>query len=290
MEYGSDEFFKRLKKKRDKPLEFVKPETEKKYTKQAQAEGETNVFNMTYDKSKPFRRLKKKIQTAKLQQLFAAESRYNINPPSAVKINPEHGRIIADEYDKLKHDPENPEVKEAYGSLIKETNQQFKDLIGGGLTIDKIKPGETPYTSSKEMHNDVEKNNHLYYFPTEEGYGSGGKGHPMLQPTEFKQGDKPMLANDVFRIVHDINGHHLAGNSGFGPKGEHQAYLQHKKMFSPSAQKALFTETAGQNNWVNFSKKYGEFNRKNPKNTIYAEQKASLFPSNILEAVFHNES
>lgn len=139
------------------------------------------------------------------------------------------------------------------------------------------------------MHNDIEKNGHLWYFPTEQGFGSEGeapKDHPMLQPTQFKHEGKAMPANDVFRVVHDFFGHHLT-QSGFGPKGEHQSYLHHKQMFSPLAQKALTSETMGQNSFVNFSSQVGEHNRKNPSQTIFAEQKAGLLPENIFSGKWH---
>lgn len=217
---------------------------------------------------------------------FAA---YKLNAPAEVRINPEHGEKIANAYEQMKHEPNNPNVKAAYGALIDETGKQFKDLIGDGLKITKLKPNEpNPYSTSKHMHEDIEKNNHIYYFPTESGFGQGENNpdHPMLQPTEFKDADQPLLANDVFRIVHDVNGHYVGGKTTFGPKGEHQAYLQHSRMYSPLAKKALFTETVGQNNWVNFGP-YGTKNRSDPKNTVFAEQKAGLLPDEIVNGRFH---
>ena len=213
---------------------------------------------------------------------------YDISQPHEVKINPEHGKIIADAYQKMPHTPNDPETADAYGALINETNSQFKNLLKGGLKIDKI-TGENPYPNSKTMHDDIEQNNHLYYYPTSSGFGSSGreyKDHPMLQPTEFKINDEPLLANDVFRIVHDINGHHKGGKTTFGPKGEHQAFLQHKQMYTPLARKALFTETAAQNNWVNFGP-HGEQNRKDPTNTVFADQKAGILPEHVREGNFH---
>jgi hypothetical protein len=209
-----------------------------------------------------------------------------------VKINPEHGKAIADAYHNLKHEPDNPKVKEAYNALIGETNQQFHDIMKGGLKISRIEPGmQNPYKNSKELHADIKNNNHLWYFPTEQGFGGGEEtlNHPMLQSTGIKHGDKELLANDVFRIVHDINGHHLGGESGFGPTGEHQAYLTHKKMFSPLAQKALATETMGQNSWVNFGP-HGEHNTKNPHQTVYADQKAGLLPDEIVNKNWHTDN
>ena len=129
----------------------------------------------------------------------------------------------------------------------------------------------------------------MHFFPTEQGFGGEGStpsDHPMLHPTEFVHEGKPLLANDLFRIVHDYRGHHLGGKSTFGPKGEHHAYLTHKKDFSPLAQKALASETLGQNSWVNFGP-HGEHNRASPHKTIYAEQKAGLLADNIIGGRWH---
>ena len=207
-----------------------------------------------------------------------------------VKINPEHGKTIANAYHNMKHDPEHPDVKAAYGALINETKNQFKDMLKQGFKFTSIKPNqENPYKTSKDLHSDIKQNKHIHFFPTDQGFGTGDseyKNHPMLQPTEFMHEGKPLLANDLFRIVHDYRGHHLGGESTFGPKGEHQAYLTHKKDFSPLAQKALASETKGQNSWVNFGP-HAEHNRLNPANTIYAPQKAGLLPDEILNGKWH---
>ena len=138
------------------------------------------------------------------------------------------------------------------------------------------------------MHEDIEKNNHIIYFPTSHGFGASPihKDHPMLQPTEFKHEGKTLLANDVFRMVHDINGHHKGGKTDFSPEGEHQAYIQHKKMYSPLARKALFTETAAQANYFAFGP-YGKHNLNNPGKAIFPQQKAGLLPEHIINREYH---
>lgn len=212
-----------------------------------------------------------------------------LKPQPKVNVNPEHGKMVADAYQSMKHDPSHPKVKEAYGALIGETGEQFKKLVSSGLKISKIKPGqENPYKTSKDLHADIKNNNHMWFFPTEQGFGSNeaGSDHPMLQPTQFHHEGQKLLANDLFRIVHDYNGHHLGGESGFGPKGEHQAYLNHREMYSPKARGALASETLGQNSWVNFGP-HGENNRKNPHKTVYAEQKAGLLPDHIVNGNWH---
>jgi hypothetical protein len=204
-----------------------------------------------------------------------------------VNLNPEHGKIIADAYHNMKHDPNNPQVKAAYGALINETKQQFKDMLDRGLKISKVTdPKHNPYPTSKHLHADVDKG-HMWLFPTELGFGSEDdmpKDHPMLQPTEFMHEGKPLLANDVFRLVHDSIHHKL--RNGFGPKGEHESFLEHKKMYSPLAQKALATETMGQNSYVNFSSQIGHLNQAKP-GSAYAPQKAGLLGDDILNGKWH---
>jgi hypothetical protein len=104
----------------------------------------------------------------------------------------------------------------------------------------------------------------------------------MLKPTSEKDEEgKPMLANDQFRIVHDVLGHAKEGY-GFGAQGEENAWNHHKQMYSPEAQKALTAETRGQNNHVNFGP-HAEHNKANPAQTIYAPQKAGLMPDWTVE-------
>lgn len=229
---------------------------------------------------------KQKLAASEKDVLIKAEQ---LGKP-AVKLNPEHGKTIADAYEQMPHNPQHPDVQNAYNALIGETKDQFNKMMAGGLKISRITPDmKNPYKNSKELHSDIKNNNHLWYFPTEQGFGSDGSDksdHPMMQKTGLKHGEHELLANDIFRIVHDINGHHLGGESGFGPKGEHEAYLTHKKMFSPLAQKALTTETLGQNSWVNFGP-HGEHNRTNPEQTRYAEQKAGLLPDHIVQGNWH---
>lgn len=206
-----------------------------------------------------------------------------------VKANPAAQAKIAKAYEAMKHDPTNPDVVKAYDALIKETEGQFEDLQKNkGLKISRIGEGTpNPYKSSADLIKDVKQNKHMAYFPTETGFGASGaadavQNNPLLRETKFIGPDgKPMLANDLFRVVHDYYGH-VEGENKFGPTGEERAYQQHSKMFSPEAKKALATETRGQNSWVNYGP-FGEENRANPANTKYAEQKTGLLPDWAME-------
>lgn len=202
---------------------------------------------------------------------------------NAMPVDPQRGARIAQAFDAMPHTPNDPATKKAYQALIDETGDQYKQLKDNGLQIEKIPAGSpNPYKNSQAMLHDVQKNNHIWYFPTEGGFGSDAakdfSDHPLMQPTEHTTSDgEPMVANDVFRVVHDIYGHAKEGNT-FGPRGEENAWLQHKQMYSPEAQKAMTTETRGQNSWVNYGP-FGEANRANPAATTYADQKAGLLPS-----------
>jgi hypothetical protein len=196
-----------------------------------------------------------------------------------VEVNPKRAKAIAEAFDKMPHNPEDLKVKSAYSSLIKETMDQFNSIMKTGLKITPIKEGvQNPYKDSKAMIQDVKENGHLYYYPTEQGFGTSNKvtDNPLLQETSAKVNGKPLLANDVFRIVHDYFGHVKEGTS-FGPKGEENAWRQHMPMYTQEAQNALTTETRGQNSWVNYGPK-GELNRSNPANTQYADQKTGILP------------
>ena len=224
---------------------------------------------------------------AKLRQRLAAV-------PPTTKINQKDGETIANAYDKMLHDPNNPAVKESYTALIDETNAQFNELKKNGLRIDPIKEGTNPYQSGADLHNDLKKNNHLYYYPSKQGFGSSDKkfgDNPLLNESTSTYKGKKLLNNDVFRIVHDVNGHNLA-NSDFSPEGEHNAFLQHRKMYSPLAGKALFTETAAQANWGSWNKKSGASNRQLMKEgrvdeLVFADQKVGLLPDDIINTEWH---
>jgi len=152
-----------------------------------------------------------------------------------VVVNPAVGKKIAEAYEKMKSEPNNPEVVKAYKKFADEVSDQYKILP---VKIEWTK--DDPYKSSKEMLEDVERNNRLRVF-------TGGKAHPLLGERD----SAGISLNDKFRAVHDYFGHAMRGNQ-FGTNGEENAWLEHSNMFSPLAQRAMTTETRGQNSWFNF--------------------------------------
>jgi hypothetical protein len=185
-----------------------------------------------------------------------------ITPSPVVKVNPENGKRISDAYDAMVSNPDDPKVKSAYAALGREVDAQFKTLPV------KVEFTSTdPYKSSQEMFDDVDNNNHLKVF-------TGGDPNPLL-------GTKDAIGislNDKFRAVHDYYGHSMVRHQ-FGPSGEENAWIEHSKMFSPEAQRAMTTETRGQNSWFNFSSQNAG---KKPSERSFAEQKVGILPDEFL--------
>lgn len=194
-----------------------------------------------------------------LQAAAQAYNRTHALPPIVeghnAPVNVEQAQAIAQAYDKLPSYDAGAEL--AYGALVHELRQQYKLCTETlGITFEPWLQASEPYANSRAMQADVRDNKHLYYF-------IGGEEHPYLG----------LLANDMFRCVHDVFGHAAEGYQ-FGPRGEHNAWLHHSQMFSPLAQRALTTETRGQNSWVNYGPHAGLPACERP----FAEQKAALLP------------
>jgi hypothetical protein len=196
-------------------------------------------------------------------------------------INEDVARKIAAEFEIMEHRPDDPEVMAAYDAMIEETKDQYRDILNSGLKVQFIK-GEDPYGNPRNVILDVVNNNHMWVFSTVDGFGSDAdldvSDNPLLQATEFETADgDPMLANDVFRVVHDYFGH-IKNGVGFRARGEENAWQAHAAMYSPLARRAMTTETRGQNSYVNFGPNR-DFNlTANGADTVYADQKVGLLP------------
>ena len=200
-----------------------------------------------------------------------------------VEVDVERARRIADAFENMAHDPNDPRVKAAYDALVRETMAQWEAVKATGLVVEFI-TGADPYGNPRNAILDVVQNNHLWVYPTDAGFGGTESadvdisGNPLLAvvPGERIAG-QPVRVNDLFRIVHDYFGHIKEG-VGFRAGGEENAWRSHWAMFSPLARAALTTETRGQNSWVNFGP-FAEFNKTaGPGETQYAPQKVGLLP------------
>jgi hypothetical protein len=200
---------------------------------------------------------------------------------SYAPLDRERARRIAREYDLMKHAPQDKDVLRSYNAMIDETMGQYEAMLSQGVKPFFIR-GKDPYAASPYYALiDLAENNRLGVFPTDEGFGTlddfDPADNPLLAPTEFKLDGETMLANDVFRAVHDYYGHAKPG-VGFRAMGEENAYQSHAGMYSPLARRALASETRGQNSWLNFGP-YGDTNRTaGIEDTVFADQKTGLMP------------
>lgn len=212
-----------------------------------------------------------------------AAGRSEPGPAAYQTADPERGARIAAAFEQMQHDPHNPEVRQAYEALSRETMAQYEGLKKQGYQFDFHPDGVDPYPSPFDAVRDLRDNRRLSVYPTDAGYGTEGitrrmlEENPMLQETGEMWSGKPVRVNDVFRAVHDAYGHAKEG-FGFRASGEDMAYQAHAPMFSPGARRALATETRGQNSWLNFGPN-GEANRTAKiGDTVFADQKIGLLP------------
>lgn len=216
-------------------------------------------------------------------QEYMATTDIPYQPPNRyLKVDPDRSARIAELYEEMEHQPDDPQVMAAYNAMIEETIAQYEAILETGLRVEFIPPGKDPYAETpRQATEDIREDNHFWLFPTEEGFGQEGpdaSDNPMLRETRFTDvHGTPMVVNDVFRVVHDYFGHAKEG-VGFRANGEENAWRIHSSMYSPLARRAMTVETRGQNSWVNYGP-YGEQNRKaSAEETVFAEQKIGLLP------------
>lgn len=190
---------------------------------------------------------------------------------------------LAQAYEGMANNPNDPKVKKAYNAMIEETMAQYEALRKKGYKFDFMPESGDIYGNPRNAINDIVQNKRLSIFPTEQGFGgpsaaTASEANPLLMRTGETWNGKPVTANDVFRAVHDVFGHGKHG-VGFRATGEENAFQSHARMYSPEALPAATSETRGQNSWVN----YGPFGKSNktasPILTEYAEQKTGLMPA-----------
>jgi hypothetical protein len=205
-----------------------------------------------------------------------------------VQVDPERAARIAAAYEAMAHAPQDPAVKEAYENLIQQTLAQYRALEAAGYKFWFIDPTNDPYKSPWDAMREMRATQTMGVFPTVAGFGSNDTnpfpGNPLEADTGIQwpygspDGElRPVLANDLFRAVHDAFGHGLEG-AGFRAQGEENAWQAHARLFTGSAVAAITTETRGQNSWLNFGP-YGEQNQTaKVEDTVFADQKTGLLP------------
>ena len=207
-----------------------------------------------------------------------------------VVVDEDRAARIAQAYEEMEHNPQDPVVQEAYQNLIDQTRAQYDALIDAGYEFTFFDAQTDPYDGNPfNAMRDLRANKKMAVYGTYDGYGTEGltqgavDDNPMLQDTGLVWRDqngigRPVTANDLFRAVHDAFGHGLEG-AGFRARGEENAWQAHVRLFTGSAVPAITSETRGQNSWLNYGP-YGERNR-NAKleDTVFADQKTGLMPA-----------
>lgn len=189
----------------------------------------------------------------------------------------------------MPHAPQDPKVKEAYENLIQQTIAQYRALEAAGYRFYLHDETNDPYQGNPwNAMRDLRANQVMGVFATEAGFGTNENFDPANNPLLADTGirwpygsldgkPKRVLANDLFRAVHDAFGHGLEG-AGFRADGEENAWQAHIRMFTGSAKGAITSETRGQNSWLNYGP-YGEKNRTaKVEDTVFADQKTGLMP------------
>lgn len=214
--------------------------------------------------------------------------------PPFVPLTDELGMLVADLFAAAPHDSGNPLVRASYQQYIREVTEQYEFAVAWlGLRIEPWPHAGEPYRDSRQMIEDVRLRRHLYFLATHARWGEADThhaDHPMLTPSGIVVDGVELLANDLFRVVHDVFAHAKEGHQ-FGPAGEEKAWLEHYGMFSPLARPALAAETRGQTCWMYFGPHLRDTTgaligadepgwvpvRRRP----YPEQKAALLPAEV---------
>lgn len=148
-------------------------------------------------------------------------------------------------------------ARKAYNAFVGQTAAQFED-VRRCVSVEFV--DDDPYGgSARLMFADINKRNRLMVYRT-----TPEQAHPLMT----------MRENDIFRAVHDFNGHYCAGTT-FSRHGEEGAWMRHSRMYSPLARRAMTTETRGQSSafiFANHGKKF-------------PEQKAILLPEWVSEGL-----
>jgi len=201
----------------------------------------------------------------------------------------ERARLIAAAYERMENAPDDPKVKAAYEAMINETMDQYEALKDTGINFTFLRDDmPDPYAETPALgYKDIVENKNLTVFPTDFGYGTNpdfdASQNPLLQKVGTVGDKDDAVANDAFRVVHDMFGHMGSGNPQFRSKGEERAWLQHSRMYSPEARGAMTTETRGQNSWVNFGPHANKNATASGADTVYADQKVGLMPDWVMD-------
>jgi hypothetical protein len=186
----------------------------------------------------------------------------------------------AQNYDQL--------MKAVYDQAAKETGQQFKSLPNKVRMYSEDEAAQMDYLAraarlgkkpAEFMREQLAEGKPFNIFK------DTGNPHPYLAERDPLTG---MNQNEQFRAVHDYFGHlGTKKPNTFGPKGEENAWLSHRQMYSPLAEPAVTSETRGANSFVNYvDPKNLALRKRGLPTTEYAENKPVLLPAEASDPAY----
>jgi hypothetical protein len=182
---------------------------------------------------------------------------------SYAQVDEDRAKRLAQAYEQMPHAPNDPFVRAAYRSLIQQTTDQYRALTDAGYRFYFFDASNDPYQGNPwNAMRELRADQTMGVFSTRAGFGSSDldvSSNPLLEDTgitwpvgSLDSAERaPVLANDLFRAVHDAFGHGLEG-AGFRARGEENAWQAHSRLFTGPALAALTSETRGQNSWLNY--------------------------------------
>lgn len=214
---------------------------------------------------------KKPVDVAKAADDYNKENKLHPIQPEKIADRDKRAADIADAFDKMEHNPNDPAVKASYDALKSDIKKQW-DYATKKLGIKLEGSDEDPYKSYEDMEKDVKDNKTLKSF---RGGNELKEGHPLYE-VDPETGEN---YNTMFRAIHDLFGHVAQGHD-FSEPGEESAWHAHMQMMEPAARPAMTTETRGQTSWF--------FNREPVRlgeeaAGKFADQKAGLLPDFAME-------
>lgn len=210
-------------------------------------------------------------EIAGLVEKISGRTLAQINPRP--KISETLHRRMAKIYEDAVDAADDPKVQASYRAMKEDLLHLFLGLqkAGYGFTLS----AEPTYAGPEMVGQDVLTNKHLTVW--------AGGDVPDSSPLAEQVAEVPgWNYNHLFRAVHDILGHVMAGGA-FTPDGEVAALGAHAQVSSPEALPALAWETLSQDAWRHFgpeAHKYGTQERP----YFPGPQKTGLFPKDVYEA------
>lgn len=160
---------------------------------------------------------------------------------------------VADRFERLPRITYDGALARRYQRLKRETRVQYESVLDAGIAVEPwLEPGQ-PYRDSADLVRKVRETATIHVFLTRNGHGPSGNAgfHPMREPSGISVRGVDLTHNDLFRVVHDIFGHVMFGNS-FGPGGELKAAYCQMALLSQSARPVVFIEQIAQTCWFFF--------------------------------------